>query len=136
MRMVRPIDSVWVKSKKDPGLEPLTVRGATRLEKLVALNALNISARNIKSRRSPNLKCLAIPASRLEYPGARKAFRPNVRALGRPVPSMKCTVVGSTQFPIGPSGLVKPVAHDALMMARVLSGAARLLMSGRSAVGG
>src|ERR1700751_144011 len=126
--MVRGTDSVSLKSRKLPPAVPFTVRGATRYPRLRVLRALNMSARYSRFMRSLNRKRLDSDESTLSSPGARKTFRPAVFPLGRPVPSMKWTVVGSMHGMPVASGFPKPVGHDALMTARVFKGAFGLLI--------
>src|SRR5258707_9026825 len=144
MRIERPNDSVCVTSRNVVAwpagvkLLLLTALGTTKLPKFVELSALNISMRYSRPVRSVNLNLLAIARFRLSSPGASCVLRPTVRALGRPMPSIQCTVAGSQQAcllaldPSNTSGLEYPSGHPESIVARVLRGAARWLMSGRS----
>src|ERR1043165_6290023 len=134
--MERPMELSFRKFRNGdtcPGatLVPLLMVRAGTVMKLVPFRALNMSTRYSKLLRSLILNDLAMDRSTLLKPGAMMVFLPTMRALGAPIPSMKCTVFGSTHAPFA-SGLEKPVEQVVLIVARVLSGADRLLMSGRS----
>src|SRR6476646_12107755 len=112
------------------GTLPMTARTGTVI-RLVVLVALNISTRYSKLRVSPSLNALAIERSRLLKPGANMVFLPTVRALGNPIPSIQCTVFGSTHNTPPWSGLEKPLGHVGVMVvrtARVFKGAEGLLI--------
>src|SRR5260221_48418 len=102
MRIERPNDSVCVTSRNVVAwpagvkLLLLTALGTPKLPKLLEMSALNISMRYSRPVRSVNLNLLALARFGLSSPGASCGFSPTVRQLGRPMPSLQCTVAGET----------------------------------------